>query len=87
MIPRTWWTPKHITWWYRWWMYPPQHLRRFVGSGDSWELRAWYWLAHQKRRLTPGQCTECGVKRGQHKMRCSALGPGQVRLYMTWRRP
>lgn len=83
MIER--WYPDEPRWWFRWWMYPPMHRRRIIGVGATWEYRLYFWAHDLKRRLTPGQCVQCGAKKGRHKMRCPTWGTTQVVLPMTWR--
>lgn len=61
-------------------MYPRNHRRRFIGVGGTWEFRLYFWATDLKRRVTPGQCVECGSKKGRHKMRCNAIGGGPLWL-------
>lgn len=65
--------PSEPHWWFRWWMYPPNHRRRFIGIGSTWEYKLLAWIEDVKVRLTPGQCRECRAKNHLHKMRCSKL--------------
>lgn len=77
--------PRQQHWWFRWWMYPRTHVRRFVGIGQTWEMRLYFWAYDIKIRLTPGQCNQCGQTKGRHRMRCPKLGPGQIIIPIHWR--
>jgi hypothetical protein len=72
------WYPKEPHWWFRWWMYPPTHRRRLIGVGQTWEYRLYFWAYDWKVRLTPGQCTRCGQKKGRHRMRCPKFIEAQI---------
>ena len=70
------WYPSTPRWWYRWWMYPRWHRRRFIGVGSTWEHGAYYKIKDLILRVR-GRCIECTGK-GWHKMDCSRQGrPGK----------
>lgn len=70
------WTPKGRRWWFRWWMYPPDHRRRMIGTGSSWEFRVSMWIDGVLARIIPGRCTQCPGRNHTHKMNCPKLRHG-----------
>ncbi len=70
------WAPKQRHWWFRWWMYPPDHDRRFIGVGQTWEVQLRYRWLDLLARIIPGRCRECHADNHLHKMCCSKLRDG-----------
>lgn len=52
-------------------MYSRNDARRYIGTGNAWEMRVWRAVRDWYVVKFRDECPACGIRGGTHRMRCS----------------